>query len=119
MLHEPQLPQISSASLTVDSRHLLYGNGLVDSLPQPETMKTIRFLLLSLPLTLMAGATALAWHYLPTQLPLAVLLSYWWAVAAGDRLPNELFPRDQSGLAQHEFNCSVSLCLMRAASSMV
>ncbi|MCQ8205250.1 hypothetical protein NP569_23410, partial [Vibrio parahaemolyticus] len=26
----------SSASLTVDDRHLLYGNGLVDSLPQPE-----------------------------------------------------------------------------------
>lgn len=36
MLLEPQLPQISSASLTVDKRHLLYGNGLVDSLPQPE-----------------------------------------------------------------------------------
>lgn len=35
MLLEPQLPQISSASLTVDKRHLLYGNGLVDSLPQP------------------------------------------------------------------------------------
>lgn len=27
MLLEPQLPQISSASLTVDKRHLLYGNG--------------------------------------------------------------------------------------------
>ncbi|WP_336480113.1 cyclic diguanylate phosphodiesterase [Escherichia coli] len=36
MLLEPQLPQISSASLTVDKRHLLYGNGLVDSLPQHE-----------------------------------------------------------------------------------
>ena len=43
MLLEPQLPQISSASLTVDSRHLLYGNGLVDSLPQPETMKLSGF----------------------------------------------------------------------------
>ena len=32
MLLEPQLPQISSASLTVDERHLLYGDGLVDSL---------------------------------------------------------------------------------------
>lgn len=63
MLLEPQLPQISSASLTVDSRHLLYGNGLVDSLPQPETMKTIRFLrnAFLLPLTLMARGLR-RWH---------------------------------------------------------
>ncbi len=44
MLLEPQLPQISSASLTVDDRHLLYGNGLVDSFRNLKTMKTIRFL---------------------------------------------------------------------------
>ncbi|SQI23835.1 cyclic diguanylate phosphodiesterase (EAL) domain protein [Salmonella enterica subsp. arizonae] len=34
MLLEPQQPQITSASLTVGKRHLLYGRGVVDNLPQ-------------------------------------------------------------------------------------
>ncbi|MFP1462871.1 hypothetical protein ACLB1E_20060 [Escherichia coli] len=64
LLFEPQLPQISSASLTVDKRHLLYGNGRQTSLPQPEDNDTYqvssqRF---PSPLTLMVRATALAWH---------------------------------------------------------
>ncbi|MDU7620728.1 MAG: cyclic diguanylate phosphodiesterase [Escherichia coli] len=78
MLLEPQLPQISSASLTVDKRHLLYGNGLVDSLPQPEDNENYQVSSQRFPFTINVngpGATALAWHYLPTQLPLAVLLS--------------------------------------------
>ncbi|MFP1454392.1 hypothetical protein ACLB1O_07600 [Escherichia coli] len=63
MLIEPQLPQISSASLTVDKRHLLYGNGLVDLLPQPEDnenyqVSSQRFLL---PLTLMVRGLR-RWH---------------------------------------------------------
>ncbi len=63
MLLEPQLPQISSASLTVDKRHLLYGNGLVDSLPQPEDnenyqVSSQRF---PLPLTLMVRGLR-RWH---------------------------------------------------------
>lgn len=33
MLLEPQSPQITSATLTVADRHLLYANGIVDSLP--------------------------------------------------------------------------------------
>ena len=71
MLLEPQLPQISSASINV--------NG--------------------------PGATALAWHYLPTQLPLAVLLSLlvgyiaWLATAYRMSFSREI----NLGLAQHEF----------------
>lgn len=34
MLLEPQQPQITSASLTVGKRHLLYGRGVVDTLPE-------------------------------------------------------------------------------------
>lgn len=63
MLLEPQPPQISSASLT-DKRHLLYGNGLVDSLPQPEDnenyqVSSQRFPFL--PLTLMVRGLR-RWH---------------------------------------------------------
>ncbi len=52
MLLEPQLPQISSASLTVDKRHLLYGNGLVDSLPQPENNENYQVSSQRFPLTI-------------------------------------------------------------------
>ena len=108
MLLEPQLPQISSASLTVDSRHLLYGNGLVDSLPQPEDNENYQVSSQRFPFTINVngpGATALAWHYLPTQLPLAVLLSLlvgyiaWLATAYRMSFSLEI----NLGLAQHEF----------------
>ncbi len=108
MLLEPQLPQISSASLTVDSRHLLYGNGLVDSLPQPENNENYQVSSQRFPFTINVngpGATALAWHYLPTQLPLAVLLSLlvgyiaWLATAYRMSFSREI----NLGLAQHEF----------------
>ncbi|EQB9587990.1 EAL domain-containing protein [Escherichia coli] len=108
MLLEPQLPQISSASLTVDKRHLLYGNGLVDSLPQPEDNENYQVSSQRFPFTINVngpGATALAWHYLPTQLPLAVLLSLlvgyiaWLATAYRMSFSREI----NLGLAQHEF----------------
>ncbi len=57
---------------------MLYGNGLVDSLPQPEDNENYQVSSQRFPFTINVngpGATALAWHYLPTQLPLAVLLS--------------------------------------------
>ncbi len=108
MLLEPQLPQISSASLTVGKRHLLYGNGLVDSLPQPEDNENYQVSSQRFPFTINVngpGATALAWHYLPTQLPLAVLLSLlvgyiaWLATAYRMSFSREI----NLGLAQHEF----------------
>lgn len=124
MLLEPQLPQISSASLTVDSRHLLYGNGLVDSLPQPENNENYQVSSQRFPFTINVngpGATALAWHYLPTQLPLAVLLSLlvgyiaWLATAYRMSFPAKSIWawRNMSS------NCSASLCLMRAASNVL
>ncbi|MEN1478809.1 EAL domain-containing protein, partial [Pseudomonas aeruginosa] len=96
------------ASLTVDSRHLLYGNGLVDSLPQPENNENYQVSSQRFPFTINVngpGATALAWHYLPTQLPLAVLLSLlvgyiaWLATAYRMSFSREI----NLGLAQHEF----------------
>ncbi len=64
MLLQPrELPQISSASLTVDKRHLLYGNGLVYSLPQPEDNESIRFLRNAFPLPLTLIVRGLRrWH---------------------------------------------------------
>lgn len=41
MLLEPQQPQITSASLTVGKRHLLYGRGVVDTLPVLKKMKSV------------------------------------------------------------------------------
>lgn len=41
MLLEPQQPQITSASLTVGKRHLLYGRGVVDTLPELKKMKSV------------------------------------------------------------------------------
>ncbi|MBU5601194.1 CSS-motif domain-containing protein, partial [Citrobacter sp. S55_ASV_140] len=39
MLLEPQLPQITHASLSVGNRHLLYGQGVVDTLPELKNEK--------------------------------------------------------------------------------
>lgn len=36
MLLEPQPPQITHASLTIGKRHLLYGQGVVDKLPESD-----------------------------------------------------------------------------------
>ncbi|EBY0374793.1 cyclic diguanylate phosphodiesterase [Salmonella enterica subsp. enterica serovar Toulon] len=79
MLLEPQQPQITSASLTVGKRHLLYGRGVVDTLPELKKDEE-RYQLSSrhFPFTIsVSGPSAgvLAFKHLPTQLPLAVLLS--------------------------------------------
>ncbi|EOU78036.1 putative signal transduction protein [Escherichia coli] len=124
MLLEPQLPQISSASLTVDNRHLLYGNGLVDSLPQPENNENYQVSSQRFPFTINVngpGATALAWHYLPTQLPLAVLLSLlvgyiaWLATAYRMSFSREI----NMGLAQHEFELFCQPLLGDAANLLI
>ncbi|MFP1483687.1 CSS-motif domain-containing protein [Escherichia coli] len=119
-----QLPQISSASLTVDKRHLLYGNGLVDSLPQPEDNENYQVSSQRFPFTINVngpGATALAWHYLPTQLPLAVLLSLLVGYIAWLATAYRMSFSAKSIWAWRNMssNCSVSLCLMRAASNVL
>lgn len=78
MLLEPQQPQITSASLTVGKRHLLYGRGVVDTLPELKKMKSVTSFHRDISFTIsVSGPSAgvLAFKHLPTQLPLAVLLS--------------------------------------------
>ncbi|MGS6554111.1 EAL domain-containing protein, partial [Escherichia coli] len=81
---------------------------LVDSLPQSEDNENYQVSSQRFPFTINVngpGATALAWHYLPTQLPLAVLLSLlvgyiaWLATAYRMSFSREI----NLGLAQHEF----------------
>ncbi|EFB3348529.1 putative cyclic diguanylate phosphodiesterase (EAL) domain protein [Escherichia coli H605] len=108
MLLEPQLPQIRNASLTVADRHLLYDDGLVDSLPPLNGNERYQVSSQNFPFTISVsgpGATQLALHHLPSQLPLAVLLSLlvgyvaWLATAHRMSFSREI----NLGLAQHEF----------------
>lgn len=108
LLLEPQLPQITSASLTVADRHLLYGNGLVDALPPLNNNERYQISSRYFPFTITVngpGATALALHHLPTQFPLAIMLSLlvgyiaWLATAYRMSFSREI----NLGLAQHEF----------------
>ncbi|WP_433797222.1 EAL domain-containing protein [Escherichia marmotae] len=108
MLLEPQLPQIRNASLTVADRHLLYGDGLVDALPPLNGNERYQVSSQNFPFTISVsgpGATALALHHLPSQFPLAVLLSLlvgyiaWLATAHRMSFSREI----NLGLAQHEF----------------
>ncbi|ENC9773192.1 TPA: EAL domain-containing protein [Citrobacter koseri] len=78
MLLEPQQPQIASASLTVGNRHLLYGQGVVEALPALNGEKRYQRASQHFPFTISVtgpGAGELALRHLPTQLPLAVMLS--------------------------------------------
>lgn len=107
MLLEPQLPQISSASLTVDSRHLLYGNGLVDSLPQPENNENYQVSSQRFPFTINVNGRGYgAGMALSSNTITAGGTAKFTGGLhrlAGDRLPNELFREINLGLAQHEF----------------
>lgn len=63
MLLEPQSPQITSATLTVADRHLLYANGIVDSLPPLNDERRYQVSSHNFPFTISVdgpGATALA-----------------------------------------------------------
>lgn len=114
MLLEPQLPQIRNASLTVADRHLLYGDGLVDALPPLNGNERYQVSSQNFPFTISVsgpGATALALHHLPSQFPLAVLLSLlvgyiaWLATAHRMSFSRELI------LASRNMNSSYSVNL--------
>lgn len=78
MLLEPQPPQITDASLTVGNRHLLYDQGVVDTLPKLNDEKRYQLSSQHFPFTISVtgpGPSELAIKHLPTQLPLAVILS--------------------------------------------
>lgn len=78
LLLEPRKPQITHASLTVGNRHLLYGKGVVATLPPLDGGERYQRHSQHFPFTISVtgpGAEALALRTLPTQLPLALLLS--------------------------------------------
>ena len=108
MLLEPQSPQITSATLTVADRHLLYANGIVDSLPPLNDERRYQVSSHNFPFTISVdgpGATALALKNLPSQLPLALLLSllvgYMTWLATAHRM--SFYREIHLGLAQREF----------------
>lgn len=78
MLLEPQPPQITHASLTIGKRHLLYGQGVVEKLPENDDEQRYQLSSQHFPFAISVsgpGASELALKHLPTQLPLAVMLS--------------------------------------------
>ncbi|QRG77492.1 EAL domain-containing protein [Citrobacter sp. R56] len=78
MLLEPEQPQITSASLSVGNHHLLYGRGVVDTLPPLNGEQRYQLSSQYFPFTISAtgpGAGELALKHLPSQLPLAMMLS--------------------------------------------
>ena len=77
LLLEPRRPQITSASLTVGSRHLLYGQGVVDTLPAAQGDERYQLPSQHFPFSISVsgpGAEELAFRTLPSQLPLALML---------------------------------------------
>ncbi|BCU55369.1 EAL domain-containing protein [Enterobacter kobei] len=78
LMLEPQKPLITGASLTVNNRHLLYGAGVVDTLPALTDEKRFSQSSARYPFTVNVrgpGASELALRHLPSQFPLALLLS--------------------------------------------
>ena len=78
MILEPQRPFISGVSLSVGDKHLRYGMGVTDTLSFPEDDVVYRQGSDKFPFTITVsgpGPTGLALKNLPTQLPLALLLS--------------------------------------------
>lgn len=78
LLLEPRAPHITGASLTVGNRHLLYGHGVVDTLPVLKDEQRFQLPSPLFPFTISVtgpGADALALKTLPSQLPLALMLS--------------------------------------------
>lgn len=108
LLLEPRRPLITGASLTVGNRHLLYGHGVVDALPELDGDERYQLHSQHFPFTISVtgpSAEKLALNGLPAQLPLALMLSLLvgylaWLATAG-RLS---FSREINlALAQQEF----------------
>ncbi|HHE5696908.1 TPA: EAL domain-containing protein [Citrobacter amalonaticus] len=78
LLLEPRKPLITGASLTVGNRHLIYGNGVVETLPTLKDEQRYQLASQHYPFTISVtgpAAEALALKALPAQLPLALMLS--------------------------------------------
>lgn len=108
LMLEPQKPLITGASLSVNNRHLLYGGGVADALPALTDEKRFSQTSQRYPFTVNVrgpGATELALRHLPSQFPLALLLSLlvgyiaWVATASRMSFAWEI----HMGLAENEF----------------
>ncbi|SFR07551.1 EAL domain, c-di-GMP-specific phosphodiesterase class I (or its enzymatically inactive variant) [Enterobacter sp. kpr-6] len=108
LMLEPQKPLITSVSLTVGDRHLVYGAGVVGALPALNGEKRFKQASSRFPFAINVrgpGASELALKHLPSQLPLAIMLSLlvgyfaWLATANRMSFSWEI----NLGLAAHEF----------------
>ncbi|POP44863.1 cyclic diguanylate phosphodiesterase [Superficieibacter electus] len=91
LILSPRAPLISALSLTLGDRHYIEGLGVVDRLADDQDHPLYRLASANFPFTINVstpGATALALRDLPSQLPLALILSTllaWiaWLATAG------------------------------------
>lgn len=108
LLLEPRKPQITRASLTVGHRHLVDGHGVVNTLPALDGDRRFQLRSQAFPFTISVsgpGAEELALKTLPSQLPLALMLSLlmgyltWLATASRVSFSWEI----NLAIAQREF----------------
>lgn len=108
LMLEPDEPLITSASLSVGNRHLEYGGGVSNSLPELNNEERFQQASEHFPFVISVtgpGAGALALRHLPSQLPLALMLSLligyiaWLATASRMSFSWEI----NLGLAAREF----------------
>ncbi|MGK9172991.1 EAL domain-containing protein [Yokenella regensburgei] len=105
---EPDSPLISGASLSVGQRHLVYGQGVVGALPALKGEERYQKASDRFPFSVAVvspGAARLAWRYLSSQVPLALMLSLlmgyiaWLATASRMSFSWEI----NLGMAAREF----------------
>lgn len=108
LMLEPDEPLITSASLSMNDRHLTYGSGVSNRLPELNNEERYQQESEHFPFIVSVtgpGAGALAWRHLPSQLPLGLLLSLligyiaWLATASRMSFSGEI----NLGLAAREF----------------
>lgn len=108
LMLEPDEPLITSASLSVGNRHLEYGGGVSNSLPELNNEQRFQQASERFPFVISVtgpGAGTLALRHLPSQLPLALMLSLligyiaWLATASRMSFSWEI----NVGLAEREF----------------
>lgn len=108
LMLEPQEPLITGVSLSVNNRHLVLGKGIMDYLPPLQNEIRYEYNSTRFPLAVSVnspGASVLALKALPSQLPLAIMLSLMagiivWFLTAG----RMSFAREINlGMESHEF----------------
>ncbi|MFE4110789.1 EAL domain-containing protein [Kosakonia sp. YIM B13611] len=108
LMLEPQEPLITSVNLSVGGKHLVEGKGVLDDLPPLENEKRYQRASAHFPFTISVtgpGSTRLALWHLPSQLPLALMMSLLTGFIAWFATANRMsFSREINlGLAGREF----------------